>query len=345
MCITSGRCRVSGRADRVSGGLSFFSATSGFVCDNVVSFEVVLASGEIVQASAESNQDLFVALKGGSNNFGIVTKLELRVFQQGQLWGGAIFYNSSAVPDLYRAFATFAGDPTPDEQAHLIVACSWTGGNEFGIANLYHTTPSDNPPSLAPFVNIQPQLYNTLRKDSLLKFTEEQSAFSTNGARQWYFTTCFQLDLSLMSEIRQLWHQTVQSITDVPGLVISLVFQPLTKGILTKSEQKGGNSLGLSPGDGPIVITLLNTVHQSPDDDDRVRNTVLDLIEKIDAVSANQGKSARYRFMNYGYKTQAILQGYGPDSLNELRRTAKKYDPEGFFQDIVTTGFKLPEED
>ncbi|KAL8992991.1 MAG: hypothetical protein Q9169_006681, partial [Polycauliona sp. 2 TL-2023] len=40
------------------GGLSFFSARFGFVCDNVISFDIVLADGTLVSANATSNPDL-----------------------------------------------------------------------------------------------------------------------------------------------------------------------------------------------------------------------------------------------------------------------------------------------
>lgn len=52
------------------GGLSHLSNQYGFVADNVVSFEVVLATGKLVTASAASNPDLYWSLKGGGNNFG-----------------------------------------------------------------------------------------------------------------------------------------------------------------------------------------------------------------------------------------------------------------------------------
>lgn len=54
---------------RTTGGLSFFSSREGFICDNVVNYEVVLASGEIVNANAHKNTDLWGALRGGGNNF------------------------------------------------------------------------------------------------------------------------------------------------------------------------------------------------------------------------------------------------------------------------------------
>jgi len=64
----------------------------GYICDNVVNFEVVLASGEIINASAEENSDLFIALTGGANNFGVITRFDMKTFQQGQMWGGSVFY-------------------------------------------------------------------------------------------------------------------------------------------------------------------------------------------------------------------------------------------------------------
>lgn len=87
------------------GGVSFFSPRYGFVCDNIVRFEVslfnfdlamtdkcsllsqvVLPSGEIVNATQHSHSDLWLALKGGSNNFGIVTAFESTAFEQGKFW-------------------------------------------------------------------------------------------------------------------------------------------------------------------------------------------------------------------------------------------------------------------
>ena len=52
---------------------------------NPGTLQVVLASGQIVNANLDSHPDLFAALKGGTNNFGIVTSFDMRVFQQGKV--------------------------------------------------------------------------------------------------------------------------------------------------------------------------------------------------------------------------------------------------------------------
>jgi FAD/FMN-containing dehydrogenase len=64
------------------GGLSFFSSHEGLIADNVLNYEIVLASGEIVNANVKQNPDLWVALKGRNNNFGVITSFTLKTFKQ-----------------------------------------------------------------------------------------------------------------------------------------------------------------------------------------------------------------------------------------------------------------------
>ena len=257
------------------------------------------------------------------------------------MWGGGIYYSPSVYPQLVQAFTDFAASSTPDELAHIIVATSWSAGTETGVSNIYHVRPVPEPPSLRPFTALQPQIFQSIRIDSLLGFANEQSAFSTDGARQLYFTTSFGLDSQLMLEARELWLDALKHIQAVPGLMLSLVFQPLTKGMLVRSAQRGGNALGLTPDDGPLVITLLNSVHTNPVDDDRVVNAVLGLIRKIEAAAARRGKAARYRFTNYAYRNQRVFEGYGSRSVAAMQAVSRKYDPNGFFQKLVPGGFKL----
>ncbi|KAJ8060841.1 hypothetical protein OCU04_009925 [Sclerotinia nivalis] len=77
---SGGRVANVGVGGMTTGGISFFSAREGLVCDNVVNYEIVLADGKIVNANQSDNHDLWKALKGGSNNFGIVTRFNIRTF-------------------------------------------------------------------------------------------------------------------------------------------------------------------------------------------------------------------------------------------------------------------------
>ncbi|KAL8919908.1 MAG: hypothetical protein Q9172_004756, partial [Xanthocarpia lactea] len=52
-----------------------------------MNYEIVLANGQIKNINQTSNPDLYFALRGGGNNFGIVTRFDLQTFPQGPMWG------------------------------------------------------------------------------------------------------------------------------------------------------------------------------------------------------------------------------------------------------------------
>jgi hypothetical protein len=158
------------------GGLSYFSYDRGFICDDVVSYEVVLASGEIVNANAETNADLWVALKGGGNNFGIVTRFDLRIFELKQMWGGKIFYFQPNFPGQIKSLVDYLHAPSPETNIHICLSLGYAAalGDIMCMNDIFCTTPA-KAKTLEPFANIQPQIdqMNTLRVDNLKSFTDE----------------------------------------------------------------------------------------------------------------------------------------------------------------------------
>jgi FAD/FMN-containing dehydrogenase len=138
----------------LGGGFGWLSRTYGMTIDNLISADVVTAGGDLVQASADSNPDLFWAIRGGGGNFGVVTSFKYQLHSVGpEILSGLIVHPGSetrACLDFYRDFAAQAPDelstwvvmrkapPLPflPEEVHgtdvLIFAVMYTGDMESG---------------------------------------------------------------------------------------------------------------------------------------------------------------------------------------------------------------------
>ncbi len=66
----------------------------GLVIDNLLSVEIVLADGHIVEASKSQNADLFWAIRGAGVKFGIVISFVYQAFDQKvDVWGGLLVFS------------------------------------------------------------------------------------------------------------------------------------------------------------------------------------------------------------------------------------------------------------
>ncbi len=79
----------------LGGGYGLLSASYGLACDNLLSAEVVLADGRVCAASAQENPELFWALRGGGGGFGIVTALQVQLYEAPPLLAGLLVFNGA----------------------------------------------------------------------------------------------------------------------------------------------------------------------------------------------------------------------------------------------------------
>src|SRR6201991_105131 len=75
----------------LGGGFGWLSRRYGMSVDNLLSADIVTADGELLHCSANSNPDLFWAIRGGGGNFGVVTLFEFQLHPVGpEVFGGLV---------------------------------------------------------------------------------------------------------------------------------------------------------------------------------------------------------------------------------------------------------------
>ena len=329
----------------LGGGFSFFSPRVGLVCDNVLNYEIVLASGQVTNINATSNRDLFRALKGGSNNFGIVTRFDMKVFPQGKFWGGFLLHPIQLKDQFFKIFENFAKSKDYDPYAALIHSYSYVPaqGGWFIGSSVYYTKEDANPAVFAPFKALPP-LTSTTRISNLTDFTIELSTNTPPGGRASFATATYKNSAKTMSRIYDLTNAISPSLANVKDLVFSLSFQPLPQIVLAPgfaTTAGAGNVLGLSAADGDLVNVLVGGQWSDPADDAKLDAATRKLFAEIAKVTKEEGTDNPYLYLNYAAEWQKPIQGYEEEQVRFLRKVSRDVDPGQVFQRLVKGGFKL----
>jgi FAD/FMN-containing dehydrogenase len=99
----------------LGGGFGWLSRKYGMTIDNLESAEVVTAAGDVLRVSAGEHPDLFWALRGGSGNFGVVTRFEFRLHPVGpNVLCGLIVYPLSEAKSVLRQYREFSATAPED---------------------------------------------------------------------------------------------------------------------------------------------------------------------------------------------------------------------------------------
>jgi FAD/FMN-containing dehydrogenase len=141
LATTGGLISTTGIAGlTLGGGVGWLMNRCGLVCDNTLSYDIVLATGELIRASASEHPDLFWALKGGGGNFGVVTSITYNMYPISTVISGMVLHplaNARKVLGFYRDFV-MSGLPdeltvyaaalsTPDGHPVIAIIPSWCG--------------------------------------------------------------------------------------------------------------------------------------------------------------------------------------------------------------------------
>ncbi|KAI1779467.1 Glucooligosaccharide oxidase [Hypoxylon cercidicola] len=321
----------------VGGGITFLSRQHGFSCDNVYGYEVVLANGEVIYATESSYPDLWLALKGGSNNFGIITRFDVPTFHLNQMWYSLLQYNytDDVLEAQAEAFSRFMEPTNYDSAAMMGIFLDYAGG-VFSISDaMWYTESVASPAVYNAFTEI-PNLGGVAELTTVDDVVNQfgGSIPATTG-RAFQLTFSFQNpNASVYMELFKIWENGTSAVADVNGIFIEFLTQP-------QPVTNGTNMFGLIGGKTDYVSVDMTAAYNNESDDALVEAAMTDIVEKQRALLKSHGYLIDFIYLNYADISQDVFDSWGADNVAKLQDVSKKFDPEGVFQTMVPGGYKI----
>lgn len=171
-------------------------------------------------------------------------------------------YPITANASIYKAFYNFANNAPKDPDAALITAVALAQGQLIFSNDYEYAKPVVNPPIFHEFTSI-PNITSTMRIASLSDLTRELNMSNPSGFRETYTTITFKNNPDLQIKIMEEFIKEITPIKDAKGFLPALVMQPITKDMATYFTKRGGNPLGISVADCPLVCTSSSSTPSS----------------------------------------------------------------------------------
>ncbi|EFW22297.1 hypothetical protein D8B26_000997 [Coccidioides posadasii str. Silveira] len=342
-----GRFSKVGLGMGVGAGVSFFSNREGLMIDNILNYEVVIASGEVVNASATSNPDLFWALKGGNNNFGVVTHYDLSIFKTTGLYGGQVTYPETSLDQLADVIYDYhVHQAVDDVNTHALPQYAFDGNaNETSATILvaYNDAVDELPEIMQPWLKV-PHSKSTLKRRTYGDLATELNDGFPNGLVQEQRVFTVYADEQFYKDVWFKYRQWLQKYKDVPGFFGSHAKMPITPRQIEEGVKKGGNALGLEKGpqDKTLGIIYFGVTFNNPEDAPDVFPAHKEFVESMIEFAKSRKVLHPLIMLTFSAYDQPAIASYGDENVAKLHEVAKKYDPKGVFQRLVPGGQKLP---
>ncbi|MDY0907949.1 LLM class flavin-dependent oxidoreductase [Microbacterium sp. CFBP9034] len=148
-----------------AGGIGFLAREHGLTIDHLRAAEVVLADGSVVRADADTNADLFWAIRGAGGNVGIVTSFEFEVDEVGDVGWAQLAFQVDDLAGFLEGYGRIVESAPRDLTVFLL-----TGGPRPGqpqVVQLYGVVDSDDPDTiiarLQPFAELAPLVQQSVQ--------------------------------------------------------------------------------------------------------------------------------------------------------------------------------------
>jgi FAD binding domain/Berberine and berberine like len=312
----------------LGGGAGWMIRRYGLAANSIRSAEVVTADGRKLRVDADSEPELFWALRGGGGSFAIVTALELELFPASELYAGVLFWPQRRAAEVLEAWGAWTAR-VPEEMSSLgrllnlppleqipeplrgrsfvVVEAAWVGDEASGSEQLAPLR--ELAPEMDTFAMIAPPGLAALHMDP-----PEPVPGASDGMLLGDFSAA-----------------AIDALVGVAG--------PGTDSPLVSVEVRhlGGAAGRAEPGHGALAAVdapyVLFAVGMAADAG--VKRAV---VQRLDHVQAALERWDAGRLLGFTERPGNVARMFSGDTYRRLREVKSKYDPD----DIIQANHEIP---
>lgn len=317
LATTGGVISTTGIAGlTLGGGLGWLMAKYGLAMDNLLSAEVVTASGDILRASKEENADLFWGLQGGGGNFGAVSWLEYRLHPVGTVTSGLLAHPFDCARDVLKFFREVTSG-LPDDLTIFGGLLHAPDGAQIAVIILCHCGPlAEAEAALQPIKKFGTPILDSVGPTSYEETNRMLDAGFPRGALN-YWKSNFMVELSDQA-IDTLISQFAACPSPMSGLLVEHIHGATTRVGVSETafphRREGYNFL--------VVSEWLDPA-------DNAQNIAW-ARESYDAMRPSFSAGRYVNYLGDDDGEDAVAAAYGPN-YQRLRALKSKYDPTNLF--------------
>ncbi|KAL1634460.1 hypothetical protein SLS58_010656 [Diplodia intermedia] len=301
-------------------GVGGFTLGGGFSC-------LVLPNGTISRIDS-TQPDLFFALKGGLNRFGIVTSIEYYTHAQPAIiYGGGAIYAADQIPAVLNATSVFTSSNS-DPKAQLITMLQGSPNGSTALVLFFYDGPT-RPSSFAPFDDI-PTVLNILQPQSFSSFVEMFPTDTVANARGTFHTLStsgltIEFLAAVQNETEARPTKLAKAMAKHSGTTVTYVVEPF----LLSYGQKATDS-AFPHANSPLPLNLW-AAWTSAADDAFWHSAMRESVQALKVLAVREGiHTDEYAaYPNYAIAGTAAEELYGVENAYRLRRIRRQVDPHG----------------
>ncbi len=310
----------------LGGGVGWLVRRYGLTIDNLVSADVILATGEQITASEDEHRDLFWGLRGGGGNFGVVSSFTFRAFPlDHDVFAGSLIYQRHRWREALTSFASLAPG-LPDDlsvlMTILVPPADWDIGDQALLVMGFAWAGPDRAEGEAVIRRLQVGCTADIAVLDPTRWLTFQSAFDSalpKGSRAYWRNASFdRLDATMIDTLVD-W-----SARQSYGTAVDLHHM--------------GGAFGHVPEDATAypsraaeyLLNIYGFWSDPAEDQDRIS-----WVKGFSAAMAPYALTGQYvNFLGPDERDARAkaLAAYGPEKLERLVDVKRRYDPENLFR-------------